>query len=124
MDTSEIDTSAMDTSAMDTSAADTPAKPIPVKAEKAKTPAKAEKAEKAKTPAKAEKAEKEVSFSSLIRFQKGFFVHEILSAIPYDCLANSSFLPFHFFFSFSSWNSNCKVKIFWEGQKKLELSST
>jgi len=58
LDTSEIDTSAMDTSAMDTSAADTPAKPIPVKAEKAKTPAKAEKAEKAKTPAKAEKAEK------------------------------------------------------------------
>ena len=64
---------------MDTSAADTPAKPIPVKAEKAKTPAKAEKAEKAKTPAKAEKAEKaktpakaekvekEVSFSPLIR---------------------------------------------------------
>ena len=98
----------MDTSAMDTSAADTPAKPVKAekaktpakaeKAEKAKTPAKAEKAEKAKTPAKAEKAEKEVSFSSLIRFQKGFFVHEILSAIPYDCLANSSFLPFHFFF--------------------------
>ena len=50
---------------MDTSAADTPAKPIPVKAEKAKTPAKAEKAEKAKTPAK---AEKEVSFS------KSFFL--------------------------------------------------
>ena len=82
MDTSEIDTSAMDTSAMDTSAADTPAKPIPVKAEKAKTPAKAEKAEKAKTPAKAEKAEKaktpakaekvekEVSFLCFIRIQK------------------------------------------------------
>merc|ERR1739848_740622 len=59
LDTSEIDTSAMDTSAIDTSAADTPAKPIPVKAEKAKTPAKAEKAEKAKTPAKTEKVEKE-----------------------------------------------------------------
>ena len=84
----------MDTSAMDTSAADTPAKPIPVKAEKAKTPAKAEKAEKAKTPAKAEKAEKEVSFSSLIRIQKVFwfnFVHEILFTISDGGLTDGFF---------------------------------
>merc|ERR1712203_1113263 len=82
LDTSEIDTSAMDTSAMDTSAADTPAKPIPVKAEKAKTPAKAEKAEKAKTPAKAEKAEKEAGSVKPEKVEKEEPVTEAKDAGP------------------------------------------
>ena len=93
---------------MDTSAADTPAKPIPVKAEKAKTPAKAEKAEKAKTPAKAEKAEKaktpakaekaekEVSFSFLIRFQKAVLCMKFCPQFPMAVLRTALFLAFQF----------------------------
>ena len=97
----------MDTSAMDTSAADTPAKPVKAekaktpakaeKAEKAKTPAKAEKAEKAKTPAKAEKAEKEVSFSSLIRIQKAFFLFmKFCPQFPMAVLRMALFWAFQF----------------------------